>query len=431
METGAGAVQPLGVDSRDRPRRDASSGQGPWAGVILFFLANTLFGAGLFFHAFLYNFYLQALGHDEGVMGVAAAAISAGGVLSLIPAGVAVDRWGVLKAYVGAAALAAAGLAAGAVAERPVLVYVAAAVAGAGAAAFRVSMGPALMRLAGPGIRARAFSWNTAILVGSGAAWTAAAGWLSASLMPVLGENRVEAHRTALLLGALVTVLAAALAPIALGTVSRAREGDAADRGPSTPRAVRGFRNIAIPRRLAVVILVVGVFWTAGALGLPFFNIYFQRVHAISLERIGLILSIGQVLTAVAVFASGETAARAGPGRMLLIWMFLFAPAIWALALAGNLTLAIVFYMLQAFVLPAVNPLVDQILLEEAAPGRHGAVSSWRNLAVEGSGLVGATVGGYLLQAVAFQGLFAVAGALALGAAIIAIEVLRRLAGSG
>jgi MFS family permease len=69
--------------------------EGSWRGTLLFFLANVLFSAGLFFHAFLYNFYLQGLGHGEGVMGVAAAAISAGGVLALIPAGLAVDRWGV------------------------------------------------------------------------------------------------------------------------------------------------------------------------------------------------------------------------------------------------------------------------------------------------------------------------------------------------
>lgn len=199
------------------------------------------------------------------------------------------------------------------------------------------------------------------------------------------------------------------------------------DAGGSGPR---GLRRLAIPRNLALVILVVGVFWTAGALALPFFNIYFQREHAIPIETIGLILSVGQVITAVAVFGSGEGAARAGPERMLILWMFLFPPAIWALGLAGSLAPAIGFYMLQAFALPAVNPLVDQILLERAAPGRHGAISSWRNLAIEGSGLIGAAVGGYLLQAASFGGLFALAGAVSLGAGVAGLVVLRRLGGT-
>ena len=399
---------------------------GGWGAVALFFLANVLFGAGLFFHAFLYNFYLQGLGHTEGVMGVAAAALSAGGLAALIPAGLAVDRLGVRSAYVGAALVATAGLAAGAVVTTPLAIYGAAAVAGAGAAAFRVAMGPGIMRLAGPAIRARAFSWNTALLVGSGAGWTAAAGVASAWLMPVLGDNRLAAHRVALLLGAAVTLLAAGLAPAALRLAGAVRRSAGSRRARSVTARLRGLRQLAIPRPLALIIAVVGVFWTAGALGLPFFNIYFQREHAISIERIGVILSIGQILTAVAVFASGEGAARLGPRKMLLVWMFLFPPAISGLALAGGLTAALGFYMAQAFVLPAVNPLIDQILLERAEEERHGTVSSWRNLMVEASGFVGATVGGYLLQAAGFPALFALAGGVALAAAVAAVVVLRR-----
>ncbi len=415
------------------------SRSGEWSGVLLFFLANTLFAAGLYFHAFLYNFYLQGLGHGEGVMGVAAAALSAGGVLALIPAGILVDRFGVLRAYLGAAFVACAGLAAGALVEDPVPVYLAAAVAGAGAAGFRVAMGPAIMRLAGPGIRARAFSWNTAVLVGSGAGWTAAAGAISAWLMPVLGGGRLEAHRVALLLGAGATLVAAAVAPLALRR-ARGRVGEGGDshvgpdvslghhgEGGPAPAWLRGLGRLAIPPHLGLIILVVGVFWTAGALALPFFNIYFQREHALSIDRIGVILSVGQILTAAAVFASGESAARVGPRRMLILWMFLFPPAIWALGLAGGLVTAIGFYMVQAFVLPAVNPLVDQVLLERVAESRQGALSSWRNLAVEGSGLLGATVGGYLLQASSFSGLFGVAGGIALVASVAALLLLRRL----
>jgi MFS family permease len=393
-----------------------------WGAVALFFLANTLFGAGLYFHAFLYNFYLQGLGHGEGVMGVAAAAISAGGLAALIPAGLAVDRLGVKTTYLLAAFTATLGLAAGALVEKEALIYAAAAVAGAGAGGFRVAMGPALMRLASPTLRTRAFSWNTAILVGSGAGWTAAAGATSAWLMPLMGGESGAGHRAALLLGALVTLGAAALAPLAL----RSAHTGGGPVSPEGPRP-RGLRGLAISRDLILIILVVGVFWTAGALPLPFFNIFFQREHAISIERIGIILGAGQILAAMAIFASGEGAARWGPRRMLLGWMWMFPPALWALAMAQSLAPAVGFYMLQAFVLPAVYPLVDQILLERAAPDRHGAVSSWRNLAVEGSGLVGATVGGFLLHAASFQGLFALAGAVALGAGLAAFVLLRRL----
>lgn len=400
---------PPGDESVQAERSD-SAGMATGAGaaaIAIFFLANTLFGAGLFFHAFLYNFYIQALGHEEAVMGIAAAALSAGGLLALAPAGLAVDRLGVRNAYLGACVVATVGLAAGALVERAVPIYLAAAIGGAGAAGFRVSMGPALMRLAGPAVRARAFSWNTGILVASGAGWTAAAGGASAWMLPLMRDDPVIAHRAALLIGALVTLAAAAVAPLSLRHVARSDSHSHRTR-------TTGLRRLAIPRSLALLILVFGAFWTAGALALPFYNIFFQREHGMAIGRIGLILSVGQLLTAGAVFASGEAAARTGTGRMLLIWMFLLPPALWGLALAGSMGPAIAFYMLQAFVLPSVNPLIDQIVLERAAPERHGAVSSWRNLAIEGSGLVGATVGGYLLEASSFAGLFIPAGFLAL-----------------
>lgn len=392
---------------------------GGWGPVSLFLVANTLFGAGLFFHAFLYNFYLQGLGHNEGVMGIAAATLSAGGLAALIPAGFAVDRLGVRTTYAWAAAIATVGLAWGAFAERPLPIYAAAAVAGAGAATFRVTMGPAIMRLAGAEIRTRVFSWNTGILVASGAGWTAAAGATSAWLNPLLEGDRVGAHRAALLVGAAVTLAAVALAPLALR-----RAGRRSRQRTATARRSRGLRGLAIPSPLVSIIVIVGLFWTAGALGLPFFNIYFQREHGVAIERIGLILSIGQILTAVAVFASGEAAARAGPRRMLLLWMFLFPPAIWGLAWSRVLPPAIAFYMVQAFVLPAVNPLIDEILLERASAKQYGVVSSWRNLAVEGSGLIGASVGGYLLQVASFRGLFLVSGAAAAIMAAVALALL-------
>jgi len=362
--------------------------------IALFFAANVLFGSGLFFHAFLYNFYIEGVGHAENVMGVAAAAISAGGLLALIPAGIVVDRFGTATAYVLSALLTAAGLTAGALVRAPFAIYLAAAAAGAGAGAWRVTMAPALLRIAPPGLRSRAFSWNTAFLVGSGAIWTAAAGAAATRLETVLDTDRAGGLRAALLLGAVATISAAALGAAILRTRRRtsakrneavagrtsrtpfaATMDGAADRvrpesepaaegGRQSPPAMAGaspesspepterpatdsagligsrlsggLRQLSIPRRVALLILGTGVVWTAGALALPFYNIYFRRVHGLGIERIGLILGVGQVITAAAVFASGEGAARLGPRRMLTGWLLLFPPALWGLAGAGR-----------------------------------------------------------------------------------------------
>lgn len=388
--------------------------------IAAYFAANVLFAAGLFAHAFLYNFYLDALGLAEASMGVAAASLTAGGLLALVPAGLITDRLGPAAAFLLGAATCAAGLAAGGLVERPVAIYGAAVAAGAGTAAWRVSMGPMLLRLAPPSLRSRVFSWNVALLVGSGAAWTAAAGALPSWIERTTGLDREPAIRGALLAGAALTALS--MLVFLPAARSGARRGTIV-RGPS-------LAALRIPRPLVLGVLAVALWMTAGGLVIPFFNLYFSRVHALPVARIGALFASAQAVTALALFASGEAAGRLGAMRVLAAWTLLFAPVLWLLPLADALPLALALYLVQGIVPPATNPLIDQVLLERAPADRQGAVSSWRNAATETSGLVGASVGGGLLQAGSFGLLFGVAGAVAAAGAAALVGWLRAQRGA-
>ncbi len=398
---------------------------GSWRRLGLFFAANVLFGAGLFYHAFLYNFYLDALGLGEAVMGWAQAALTAGGLIALLPAGILVDRVGARPAFVGACALAAMGLALGAVAARPAPVYLAGVLAGLGTATWRVASGPIVMELAHGAIRSRAFSWNVALLVGSGAGWMASAGALATWLERAMGADRVGGLRVALLVGAAATGLAA----LVFGFV-RLKPRASAD-GVRPAGAERAPRLQLVPsgvsRRFVGAIGVVALWMVAPALVLSFFNLYFLRAHGMAVDRIGFLFGATHVVTALVIFGSGEMAARLGPRRLLAGWTLLFAPALWLLAGVEGLGIAIALYFVQGIVSPATNPLIDQILLERAPVERRGAVSSWRNAATEVGGIVGAGVGGTILEVVGFDGLFVAAGALAAAAALVLIAVVRRL----
>ncbi|UCF18821.1 MAG: MFS transporter [Gemmatimonadota bacterium] len=394
-----------------------------WVPVALFFVANILFGAGLFSHAFLYNFYLDELRLGESVMGLAAATLTAGGLAALLPAGIVVDRLGTAVAFLVAATLAVAGLVAGAFVTGPLLIYAAAFLAGAGTATWRVAMGPILLQLARPAMRARAFSWNVALLVGSGAAWTAASGALPGWSEALLGVDRLSGIRVGLVLGAGGTALSAAV--FFFANRGRLRAGATAERGPvSIPAILQGLR---IPAALLTLVVLVALWMSAAGLVIPFFNLYFLREHGLPLDRIGLIFAVSQAAAAVVIFGSGEVASRLGPRRTLAAWMLLFAPALWMLAAASAVELAILLFLVQGLVPPATNPLIDQILLERAPPRRRGAVSSWRNAATDVSGFVGATAGGAVLELGSFDGLFALAGGLGLLGAMALIIGLKRL----
>jgi MFS family permease len=386
-----------------------------------FFAANVLFGSGLFAHGFLYNFYLAELNAGPAAMGAAAAALTAGGLAALAPAGILVDRTGPKRTYLLAALVAAAGLMAGAFAESLAALYAAAFVAGAGTAAWRVAMGPATLALASGPTQARAFSWNVGLLLASGAVWT----WGAGAVPQLLGGG-MPGVRAALAIGAAGTLLGGAV----FATV---RLPARADRPSSTetpsPSRARGMVDaLAVPAPVLARVALVALWMTAAALVIPFFNLYFQREQGLPISRIGGLMAAAQAVSAVAVFASGSLAARLGPARVLLGWVLLFGPAVWGMAAVAALGPAIALYLVQGFAAPATHPLVDQLLLRGAPEDRRGAVSSWRNAATEGSGLAGAALGGVLLERTSFAVLFGVAGALGLaaGGALAASFLLRR-----
>jgi predicted MFS family arabinose efflux permease len=168
--------------------------------------------------------------------------------------------------------------------------------------------------------------------------------------------------------------------------------------------------------------LVIAVWMSAGALVIPFLNLFFHRVHGLSIERVGGLFALSQLMGAAVLFCNGELSARLGPVRVLTGWVILFGPLLWWLGNAEALGLAIVLFLLQSVVPPATNALIDQVLMERAPVERRGAVSSWRNAATEGSGLAGASAGGRLIERGSYDLLLGVAGAVALlGCTLLAL----------
>ncbi len=387
-------------------------GPGKWSAVAAVIAGNLMFGTGLIFHAFLYNFYLEALHLATEVMGHAAAALTAGGLVTLLPAGVLTDRAGPRTAVTIAAAVLAVGLALGALATTPLAVYVAAAVAGAGSGIWRVATPPILMGLTEPSTRARAFAWNVGLLVGWGGLGTAIAGLTPGWLEHRWGLPHLPAIRGALILGAVGSAASVLLFRALRGPLERTANVTSAPRAPAPP-VVNGASPEA-KRRMLLLVSLVAVWMLGPALAAPFFNIFFSRDQGLPIARIGVVFALVNGGWALAVLASGEAARRLGVGRVLNAALLLFAPAMLGLSVAGGVEVAVALYFFQGLIAPVTNPLIDQWLLGQTSRERHGLVSSWRQVAADLSGMIGASLGGYLLATGAFDTLFRVAAAIGL-----------------
>lgn len=377
-------------------------------------VGNVLFGSGLFFHAFLYNFYLEALQWPASVMGYAAAALTAGGLASLLPAGWLTDRWGGRGVVIVAAAVTACGLVAGALVERPWAMYVAASLAGAGGGFWRVAVNPLLMRLSTDATRPRVFAWNVGLLILAGGGGVVLAGWLPGVLERTWDLSHLAAVRAALLAGALGTGLSATLFSL-LPRLGRAG-------GPAGP---------ARPGRPTPWVMLGAAVWVAlwmvgPALVAPFFNIYFTRTYGLSVGVVGSGFGVAHLLWGAGVLLSGELAARIGVQRALAMTLMAFAPAMWGLSIGGGVLVVGTMYMFQGLVSPIANPLIDQALLARVEPAKQGLISSWRQIAADASAMVGAGLGGELIQAGGFTSLFAASGAIGLLGAVGLLYRLHR-----
>lgn len=391
-----------GVDTSDRT---------DWRSLALLFSGNVLFAAGLFVHAFLFNFYLRELQLSASVMGHQVAAMTMGGLCALLPAGVGIDRVGTRAVLLGGVVAAFVGLAVTALARDPAIIYVAAFVIGLGGATCRVAWGPAIMRVTSESSRARAFTWNAALLIATGSGWTYLSGALPSWSARVVTSTGLTATQFVLLAGAAVTATSALCYALL--------------RLPPAATAGRDRSPITLPTGTRALVLLVAFWMLASALVLPFFNIYFVDRFAMPVPRVGALFALAHVLTAAILVGAAELARRWGPRRMLLVWMTALAPALFWLSMTETLTVAVALYFAQGLIAPATNPLIDQLLLERAPRERHGIVAGWRNAAAEGAGALGASGGGRLLDAGSFSTLFFVAGAVAVASAVLLTGALR------
>jgi MFS family permease len=379
--------------------------------LVLFLAGNVLLAAGLFVHAFLFNFYLRELGLSATVMGQQVAAMTIGGLAALLPAGMVIDRLGARTALLGGVIVTTVGLVLTALLRTPVAIEAAALLVGVGGATCRVSWGPCIMRLTDETQRARAFTWNAAILIGTGAGWTLLAGAAPAWLARLGGALGLSGTQLVLLGGAAATSLALlCYLPLHL----------------PAPRAMtRDAVRIQLPRELRLVLPLVALWMLAAALTLPFFNVFFADRFAMRVPLIGALFAGAHVETALFLVAAAEAARRWGPQRMLVWWIVLLAPSFWGLSAANILAVAVGLYVVQGLVGPATNPLIDQLVLERVRPERHGVVAAWRNAAAEAAGAVGAAAGGRIVDGASFSVLFLIAGAVAAVSGVLLVAALR------
>ncbi|MBI4731192.1 MAG: MFS transporter [Chloroflexi bacterium] len=381
----------------------------------LFLLA--LFFDGLLFSGFslFFNLYIIDAGFSRDFLGLVNAAPSISALLLGVPMGLLSDRLGRKRSMIIGFTLANFAIIGMLFSHSEAAIISLALVWGVTGQLYFLSHAPFMMKVSDDKSRDILFSFSFAMFPLASTLGSILAGYLPGVFRDMFGiSSSATAYQAALIFS--VTASFLVLLPIAFirepKTVpAKTENGEPANR-PSIWKVL--FRSLTL--KLSIPNLVIGF---GAAMLVPYFNVFFAERHQMSDSSLGLLFSLGSLITGVGCIIGPRLVGNLGGkirtvvigqaaslGFLLLIG---FSPWPW---------LAVIGFLARGALMNMVAPLFDAFSLELTHESEHGAVNSIRNLAWNVGWAVGPYISGVVQQRWGFTPLFintAVLYALAIG----------------
>lgn len=374
-------------------------------------LANVLLQIGMGVFMVMYNLYIKELGMPETINGKVISMAALASAIMLVPAGFLSDKFGRKWMIVGGAIFGGMTLfyRSLAVAETPIIY--AAFLTGLFMAFVQVSGVPFLAENSAPAERVHLFSIHFALMTVANVIGSLLGGVIADVLEVILALEATVAIRWSLLTGATIFLLG--LLPlfklqnkppesvqVKLKTVDSAKEVDLID---SSFR-----RNIILIFHFSFASLLIGF---GSGLVVPYLNLYFSNRFDASNAYIGLILSLGSAMTAVAMLIGPMLVKKVGKVKALILFQMLSIPFLLLTAYTTSLLFASLGFLMRQALMNAGNPIQSAIAMEIVADKYKGLANSvnqtvfnigWAAMGPVAAGLVIAS-GSYWGYAYAFS----------------------------
>ncbi|WP_342567675.1 MFS transporter [Psychrobacillus sp. FSL K6-4046] len=340
--------------------------------IRMFMLANVLIQIGMGVFSVMYNLYIKELGFPETLNGKIIAMTSLASAIMLVPAGFLSDRFGRKKIIMIGAAVAAGTLFyRSLMVSEQSLVY-AAFFTGLFMALVQVSGIPFLAENSTASERMHLFSIHFSLMTLAGVVGSLGGGVL-ADLLHALGGLSVEdAIKYVLILGA--TIFTLGLLPLAklnqVGTRATSLDNQDDKRTPE-PSSFR--KNVKIIILFGFANLLIG---TGSGLVIPYLNLYFSNRFDASNSYVGLILSLGSAMTAVAMLLGPALVKRVGKVKALVIFQLLSIPFLFITGYTNSLVIASIAFLMRQALMNAGNPIQSAIAMELVQDKYKGLANS-------------------------------------------------------
>ncbi|MBT2679018.1 MFS transporter [Bacillus sp. ISL-35] len=336
--------------------------------IKLTFLANILTQIGLGIFMVIYNFYIRELGFNELVNGKVISMTSLATALVLIPAGVMSDRAGRKKLMLFGAISTGMILFTRSMVETQALLILFAFGTGLASAFIQVSIIPWLAENSQPEQRVHLFSIHFAAMTAANVVGSLLGGILTDVFSLFLPE--LESIRFTLVAGS--ALFLAALLPIA--RLREVRTEKRTDRKfMDLKRGIPYKASLKIIILFAVAQLMIGF---GAGLVIPYLNLYFADRFMASNSLIGLVISLGQGATAVAMIIGPMVVRKLGEVKAVVVLQMLSLPFLLLTAYTQHFWLAALGFLFRQALMNAGNPIQMSLMMSKVDDSMKGLANS-------------------------------------------------------
>jgi len=369
----------------------------------LFLLSVIISGVAASIFQLYFNLYVLALGINKETLGLLSSIPSAVILLLGLPIGLLADRMGGKAALATGNALAAVGVLIQVSSATPWVIAVGLLLFGLGQALSLLSTAPFIMQISDSRARTGLFSAQLGLYTLSGFMGSLLAGYLPGWLGALgLGTAASTAYGVTLLTGGGLLVISnlplwmiqvsAAAPPVVAPTVNPERRGL--------------LKQLTRPIVLKLVApqLITGF---GAAILIPYMNVFFKEKFILSDAGLGLLFSLGAVITGVATLLAPQLEKLLGSKiramvvgqtvSLVFILLIGFWPGLWVAGIA---------YLIRGALMNMVNPLFEAFSMEQVSHAERSTVNGVQTIMWNVGWTFGPAISGFVQQYYGFAPLF-------------------------
>lgn len=331
--------------------------------------ANIFSQIGMGIFMVIYNIYIQELGLSHEVNGQVIALTSLATAIILVPAGIMSDKLGRKRVMAFGVLLTALILLLRSIVELQSLLLITGFATGIFTAFLQVSSIPWLAENSKPKQRVHLFSLHSAIMTAANVIGSLLGGTLTDFFN--LFTTELSAIRFTLVIGSIFYLIA--FFPILKMVEKPKVKVDNAEKVPLREFIAvnkSGFKIIAL---FAVAQLLIGF---GSGLVIPYLNLYFADRFEASNSIIGLIISLGQAATAVAMIIGPVVVKKVGEVRAVVYLQLSSLPFLLLTAYTENLLLASIGFLFRQALMNAGNPIQASLMMSKVDNSVKGLANS-------------------------------------------------------